>query len=63
MSIIVGIIIAGVVSVLGLIFIDKLASFLGVTDETKEYSFTYLKLLLIFAVFPILNMIFNNLFR
>lgn len=62
-SIIIGIIIAGVVSVFGLVFIDKLASFLGVTDETKEYSFTYLKLLLIFAMFPILNMIFNNLFR
>ena len=63
LSLIVGIIIAAIVSILGLIFIDKLAEFLGVTKDTKEYSFTYLKLLLIFAVFPILNMIFNNLFR
>ena len=62
-SIFIGIIIAVLVSISGLIFIDKLANFLGVTKETSEYSFTYLKLLLIFAVFPILNMIFNNLFR
>ena len=62
-SLIIGIIIAASVSVLGLIFIDNLANFIGVTNDTKEYSYTYLKLLLIFAIFPILNMIFNNLFR
>ena len=63
LSLIFGIIIAITVSVIGLLFIDKLANFLGVTNDTKDYSFTYLKFLLMFAVFPILNMIFNNLFR
>ncbi len=62
-SIIFGLIIAAVVSILGLVFFKQLSVFIGVKKETSEYSNTYLKWLLIFAFLPILNMIFNNLFR
>lgn len=62
-SIIIAVILAVLISVLGIVFLKPLCNFLGATKDTLGYTKTYLKVLFLGAIFPILNMVFNNLLR
>ena len=62
-SLLLAIIIGILVAVLGLIFLKPLATFLGADNDTEKYANSYLFIIVLAACLPILNMVFNNLFR
>ncbi len=63
LSVLTAVVLSAVILALGLIFLKPLVTFLGSTDKTGKYALTYAAVLICGAVFPVLNMVFNNLFR
>lgn len=55
-------IISSIVSLLGLIFINPLIQFLGAEGNITAYAKDYLKILLFFAPFSVLQMVFQNFY-